>query len=775
MTRPSLSLGAWQAGSDAFSAACGGHELRVTCPTDGLFRVSLHPQARPWEPTPAIAPASNPLHLTVHDRGDAWKVEAGGFCLTITRSALSLTLADADGTPLLAGVTPVLEAGIWRLEAPLTPETRCYGLGEKTGFLDKRGRRYAMWNTDDPSPHIETLDPLYVSIPWAILSANAVAAGLYLDDPTRTTWDVGKTEPDRLSVTTPRDGLELYVVAGPALAQVVERFTALTGRMPMPPLWAIGYQQSRWSYDSAERMREVVREYRSRGIPLDVLYADIDYMDGYRVFTWNPETFPDPSGLLADLKADGVRVVPIVDPGVKIDGAYPTFAEGAARDMFVKDRDGLPLIGEVWPGKVCFPDFARAEVRQFWGDAHQGYLDAGVAGIWCDMNEPSLFDTPTKTMPLDARHGDDGNQSHAEVHNLYGSWMAQATREGLARLRPDERPFVLSRAGFAGIQRHAAVWTGDNFSIWSHLEQSLPMVMNMGLSGLAFAGPDVGGFSGDCVGELLARWTQLGAFTPFFRNHAAQGTCDQEPWVFGAEVEESCRRAIRMRYEWLPYFYTAFRHASLTGQPIFRPLVYDFPGDPDVTDCCDQAMVGPHVMVAPVVRPGVRKRLVYLPAGDWIDFWSGECLAGGAHVVVDAPLERMPLFVRAGAVLPRGPWAPSIDQLDRTRLALHVYPAGRMRGDWYDDDGKSLAYQHGTYNHWTIAGAHEGDRLHLALSAQHQGYTSPTRNLTLILHGVSGALEVRCEGQLLAWRHEGPDVVIEAPFASGAFTVSGLA
>jgi alpha-glucosidase len=288
-------------------------------------------------------------------------------------------------------------------------------------------------------------------------------------------------------------------------------------------------------------------------------------------------------------------------------------------------------------------------------------------------------------------------------------------------------------------------------------------------------GPDVGGFSGDCVGELLARWTQLGAFTPFFRNHAAKGTCDQEPWVFGAEVEEICRRAIRMRYEWLPYLYTAFWQAACTGRPILRPLVYDYPDDPDVVDCCDQAMVGPDVMVAPVVRPGVRKRLVYLPAGDWSDFWTGERHAGGTYIAVAAPLERMPLFVRAGAIVPRGAWAPSVDQLDRKQLELHVYPAEQMRGEWYDDDGMSMAYQRGAFNHWTIAGSRDGDRLHLTLSARHEGYASPTRNLKWVLHGVSGAAEVRFEGQTLTWHQEGPDRVVETAFGPGTLTVSGLA
>jgi len=769
-----LKLETWRAHADALVALLDSHELRITCPLPGMLRISLYPKGQAWQPTPAIALFDPTRPLRIRDHGASLHVEAEGVSLSLATESLRMAFFDKDGMPLLEGLLPTCEAGVWRLDTPLAPETRCYGLGEKTGFLDKRGRRYTMWNTDDPSPHIETLDPLYVSIPWAILFTQGRVVGLYLDDPTRTHWDVGRDDPDHLEVTTPREGLDLYLVAGPELDQVVERYTALTGRMPMPPLWAIGYQQSRWSYDSAARMREVVREYREREIPLDVLYADIDYMDGYRVFTWNAETFPEPETLMADLLREGVRVVPIVDPGVKKDGAYPPFTEGIRHGYFVKDRDGLPLLGEVWPGDVCYPDFAQPEVRRWWGDWHRGYLDAGVAGIWCDMNEPSTFDSPTKTLPLDARHGEDGSLTHDRVHNLYGSWMAEATREGLSRARPDERPFVLSRAGFAGIQRHAAVWTGDNFSIWAHLEQSLPMVMNMGLSGLAFVGPDVGGFSGDCQGELLARWTQVGAFTPFFRNHAAKGTCDQEPWVFGPEIEAVCREAIRMRYAWLPYLYTAFWRASQQGEPILRPLVYDFPDDPEVLDLADQAMVGRDLMMTPVFRPGVRKRAVYLPAGEWVDYWSGERLAGGRHHLVDAPLERLPLFVRAGAVLPRGSWAPSVERLDRSRLTLHVYPAEAMAGAWYDDDGRSLAYARGEYNLWTITGGRDEAGLWLKLNADHAGYDSPTKALRLVIHGLVGVADVSSEGPPVDWRLDGQDLVVEAPMAAASWRVSGL-
>lgn len=753
----------WSLESDTFLLPLGAETLRVRV-GHGIVRLTL--ATKELTPTPAVLPFEA-LPPEVGHGGTGLVIQAGGITLHLGTTLLIDFLGQSG--PYLEGLQLKRDG----FELPLLDGTRCYGLGEKTGYLDHRGRRFQMYNTDDPSPHLENLDPMYVSIPWLVLFREGRVCGLFLDDPGRSTWDLGRTDPDLLTAESERGELDLYLVAGPSFEKLLERFSGLTGRMPMPPRWALGYQQSRWSYPSAEEILRVAAEYRRREIPCDVLYADIDYMDGYRVFTWDPERFPDPRGLTDTLRADGFKLVPIIDPGVKIDKDFPVYQDGLEKEVFCR-RDDQPYTGEVWPGLVHFPDFFRPEVRSWWGEQHKKLLRDGVAGIWNDMNEPAVFDTPTHTMPEDVLHGD--GVPHSSVHNLYGWEMDRATFEALSRLRPQERPFLLSRAGYAGIQRYAAVWTGDNVSLWPLLEQSLPMLMNLGLSGVPFVGADVGGFSADCSGELLARWTQLGAFYPFFRNHAAQGTRSQEPWVFGPAIERICRRYIRLRYELLPYLYTAFWRTSQFGMPLLRPLVFDFPNDPDVGAIFDQALVGPSLMVAPITRPQSEHRAVYFPEGEWRDFWTGEVISsgpGGQWQLVQAPLDRLPLFVRSGAVIPRGAWAPSIEQLDKERLELEVFPGPALFGDWYDDDGISFGFRSGNYAHWLFSGEMEGDRLRIRLEALHGGF-EPPKTVSILIRGFREAEEVTLDGFPCLFVTTPDGLRIESSWSAGEWVLSGL-
>jgi alpha-glucosidase len=397
---------------------------------------------------------------------------------------------------------------------------RYFGCGERTGGLEKTGSHQVFWNVDPPSPHTPSLNNLYTSVPFVLALDRGQAWGIFVDNPGRVEFDLAHEDPHRAWFATASGDLIYYVFAGPTPRDVVARYTELTGRIPLPPLWALGYHQSRWGYQSAEELRDLAREFRRRDLPCDALYLDIDYMDGYRVFTWDRERFPDLPGLVADLGAQGFRVVTIVDPGVKVDEHYAVYVEGRDADYYCKTSSGSEYRNVVWPGVCAFPDFTAPEVRAWWGALHGPLVDAGVAGIWCDMNEPTVFIPAAATMPPDVVHLGDGNaRLHAQVHNLYGSLMARATREGLERLRPAHRPFVISRSGYAGLQRHALHWTGDNSSWWEHLAMSMPQLQNLGLAGLAWVGVDVGGFAGDATGELLARWTELGVFQPFCRNH----------------------------------------------------------------------------------------------------------------------------------------------------------------------------------------------------------------------------------------------------------------
>ncbi len=555
------------------------------------------------------------------------------------------------------------------LSLALAKRESLHALGEGVGPLDQRGRAREFWNLDVLG-HASCVHPslrgLYVSIPFALSLRAGRAAGIFCDNPGRQTWDLGQTDPARWQLTTDTGTLDLYLFLGPEVARVVGRYTELTGRTPLPPRWALGYHQCRFGYTSRAEIERIAREFRRRRIPCDALWLDIDHMDGHRVFTFGKK-FPRPRDMLARLKRQGFHVVAIANPGVKNDAQFGVLRRGRARDAFVKTSDGRhDFIGKVWPGKCRFPDFLDARVRGWWAREQARFMRLGLAGIWCDMNEPALFDTPGKTFPNDCVHrvnrsrdlqvapltvaqaeaSDYTQIPHAAVHNLYGLAMARAAREGALLAVPGERPFVLTRAGYAGIQRYATVWTGDNSSTWQHLADSVPMLLNLSLSGVAFCGADAGGFLDSPTPELFVRWMQLAAFTPFFRNHSNKDSRPQEPWAFGPEAERICRKFIALRHRLLLKLEKLFAETHATGAPVMRPLLYHFQDDPVAVACNDQFLLGPDLLVAPVLLPGVTARCVYLPRGKWKDFWSRRVFRGPRHIVAPAPLERIPLFVR---------------------------------------------------------------------------------------------------------------------------------
>jgi alpha-glucosidase len=631
---------------------------------------------------------------------------------------------------------------------------RVLGAAERTDPLDRRGQTITFWNTDPPQGHGAATRAMYVSIPfWLGLRAGR-AYGIQLDSAARAELDAGATHPERLVFGTARGELTYHVFAGPTPADVLARYVDLTGHMPLPPRWALGYQQSRWSYYPQEHLRHIAREFRERRIPCDALYLDIDYMDGYRDFTWSPRRYPDPAGLLRELADQGFKMVPIIDPGIKVDPTDPTFGEGLACDAFCRRPDGTLFTGHVWPGECAFPDFSQAAVREWWGERHRGLVEAGVAGIWDDMNEPSLTTFLSlgegiahgTTMPPDVVHragGADGAPlPHAAFHNAYGLEMARATYEGLARLRPEQRPFVLTRAGSAGIQRYAAVWTGDNHSWWAHLRLAVRMCLGLGLCGVPFAGADVGGFWEDATGELLVRFTQLGAALPFFRNHSALGTHDQEPWAFGQPYEALCRQAIELRYRLLPYLYSAFEQAAAHGAPIARALAYAFPEDDAAVVVDDQFLLGDALLVAPILDEDAQGRAVYFPTGTWVDVETGERRTGPARAEVAAPLDVLPLFAREGAIVPLGPVMQYVGERPTDPVTLACYlgaPGSRAAGVLYEDDGQTLAYRSGTMRHTRFAASHAEDRIQLDMAGPEGAYDPGAHAWVAELHLPNGA------------------------------------
>jgi alpha-glucosidase len=476
---------------------------------------------------------------------------------------------------------------------------------------------------------------------------------------------------------------------------VLERYTELTGRIPLPPRWALGNHQSRWGYTSADRVLEIARTFRERDLPLDAIYLDIDYMSGYRVFTWDAERFSDPAELVRQLDGLGVKLVTIVDPGIKVDEDYAVYTSCREADLFCKTFWGGEYHNVVWPGKCAFPDFTNPHTREWWITQLPSLVDQGVAGLWCDMNEPTMFVPTPQSLPDDvAHHGENEAVLHAQVHNIYGQLMARATHEGLLELRPDRRPFVISRSGYAGLQRHALHWTGDNTSWWEHLWMSMPQLQNLGLSGYAWVGVDVGGFSGDATGELLARWMEFGIFQPFCRNHSAWDTRPQEPWAFGEPYESHIRSMLKLRQRLQPYLYTLFEEAHRSGAPILRPLLFEYPEDAATYTTDDEFLLGSALLIAPIARPGTEYRHVYLPTGDWVHYWTGERFSGPAHILAHAPLGQPAIYVRANTPVPLFSNAGVADPLT---WLVFIATEAEGTGDWYDDDGEGYAHLDGRF------------------------------------------------------------------------------
>ncbi|CAM4030690.1 TIM-barrel domain-containing protein [Cohnella lubricantis] len=698
--------------------------LSLTFLAEGMVRIRQFLGAAPEQATtPAVLPQPKADDFKLEESDTAYKASAAGLTVSVSKENGIFSVFGSGGGCLFEGKDLTWDAHRRiTLTAAMTDDSHFYGLGEKTGFLDKKGERYEMWNSDVYAPHVPDTEALYQSIPFLIhYRFGEAACGVFLDDPGRTAFDM-RTGGDRYAVQSESGNLDLYVLGGPKLKDVVKRYAALTGKPPMPPLWAIGYQQSRYSYMNQEDLLETARTMRAKRIPCDVLYLDIHYMEEYKVFTWDPARFPDPRGMMADLAEMGFHVVPIVDPGVKKDPKYPIYREGVERGCFCSKLEGDLFIGSVWPGPSAFTDYTDDKAAKWWGDLHQFYIDSGIKGIWNDMNEPSVFDTSSKTMDEDVVHANNGDpKTHGEWHNLYGMLMSKATYEGMARGLGGERPFVLTRAGYAGIQRYAAVWTGDNRSYWEHLAMSIPMVLNLGLSGVAFAGPDIGGFAHHTSGELVARWTQMGALFPFCRNHSAIDVIRQEPWRFGDRIEAVCREALNLRYRLMPYLYSLFYEATTTGLPIVRPLLLEYPEDRRAANLCDQFLLGRDLLAAPILRPGAAARSVYLPEGVWIDYRTGERLEGGRHVLADAPLEVMPLYVRAGAILPEQPLRQHTGEAAEGPLTLKVYAGGEGSFSLFEDDGKTFGYEQGAYRLREFVWTESGGERTLSARLLHDG------------------------------------------------------
>ncbi len=600
-----------------------------------------------------------------------------------------------------------------------------YGLGDKTGYLNKRNYIYEMWNTDNPAPQVDCFRALYKSIPFFMTLTNTHVYGLFMDNTYKSFFNMAQESEDYYYFGAVAGNLDYYYTAGDSLKEVLGGYTYLTGTCPVPQKWILGYHQSRWGYVYQEDIEEIADGMRNNDIPCDSIHFDIDYMEGYRVFTWNNKRYHgDPDGFLAKLAEHGFKPIVIVDPGVKKDEKYHVYQEGVEKGYFAKTPEGDVYINEVWPGESAYPDFGHSDVRKWWGENHRFLLKKGVRGIWNDMNEPASFKGP---LPDDVVFSDDDEPStHAKMHNVYGHLMAKATYEGLKEI-DGKRPFIITRACYAGSQKYTSAWTGDNHSMWGHLQMAIPQLCNLGMSGMPFVGTDVGGFGSDTTPELLCRWVQAGCFSPFFRNHSAMGTRRQEPWQFNEEVLSVYRKYVKLRYKLLPYIYDLFFQGEQTGEPIMRPLVYHYEKEEAARGCNDEFLLGENILVAPVVTQGMTKRMVYLPEGIWYDYWTKEKQVGPVWIVKDAPIDVCPMYVKAGSVIPTMEEMSYVGEKELDKLVLEVY-AGEGSYNHYLDDGEGFAYREGKYHQYRFTVDAAGN---VATEIVKDGYEKPYKEIVV--------------------------------------------
>ncbi len=617
-----------------------------------------------------------------------------------------------------------------------------FGLGDKPTHLNLKGGRFENWGTDQYGFQRNT-SPLYKNIPFYIGLHHGISYGVFFDNSFKSFFDFASERRNVTSFWAQGGEMNYYFMYGPEMEKVVEAYADLTGKPKLPPLWALGYHQCKWSYYPEEKVKEIASEFRSRDIPCDAVYLDIDYMEGFRCFTVNKEYFPDMKKMVADLKSDGFKTVVIIDPGIKVDKDYWVFQEGIENDYFCKRADGPYMKGKVWPGDCYFPDFTNPEVREWWAGLFKELIsEYGIVGVWNDMNEPAVMEVESKTFPLDVRHDYDGHPcSHRKAHNVYGMQMARATYHGVKEHVYPKRPFIITRSAYSGAQRYTSSWTGDNIASWEHLTVANVQCQRSAMSGFSFIGSDIGGFTERPTPELFARWIQLGVFHVFCRVHSSGDHGEQEPWSFGDEVEAISRKYIKLRYELLPYMYTNFWRHVEDGTPMLKPLVMENQDDINTHYRVDEFLVGRHLFVCPVTNPNELGRRVYHPKGNWYNYWTDEIVQGGKENYVEAPLDIIPFFIREGAIIPKYPAMNYVGEkkIEQQRLDVY-YKNGEEKSELFEDKGDGFDYKKGLYSLKSFKLIGNGNSL---VIYQHKTgkYFTDYENYEVVLHGMPFAIK----------------------------------
>lgn len=716
--------------------------LEVSFLASDLVRLSWSPGIEPL--AYGIAQAEwPPVQTTLSRAGDGWliksdrlrvEVDSGGAIhfSSPEENRLRTDLAPERRDPLFPESGFLHQKPHWTLRTLLAPETAIYGLGLRAFPLNLRGRSYRMWNTDPPGGYAPGVDPLYMCIPvylavhhggsYLVFYENSYPATFSL--PQSAQSETGNDPSSTAEAAFEGGMLRYYFIPGPP-ARALERYSQLTGRAPLPPRWALGYHQSRWGYQSETDIREVARGFKDNDLPISAIHLDIDYMRDFRVFTVDPERFPNLAGLVEELSGQGIRLVTILDPGVKLDPGYEVYDEGLKLNAFCRLPDKTVLKALVWPGWSVFPDFTDPRVREWWGAQYPKLLSQGIAGIWHDMNEPAAFaGWGDFTLPLPTLHELEGRGgTHVEAHNLYGLLMNKAGFVAMEKYSPERRPWLLTRSGWAGVARYAWCWTADIETSWNALRQTISSVLGLSLSGVPFSGSDIGGFSGVPDPELYLRWFQMAAFMPFFRMHSTKEVPPREPWRHGEAIMGIVREFLRLRYRLMPYLYTLAWECAQTGWPLVRPLFWPDAAKPDLWGVDDAFLLGDSLLIAPVLKPGEDSRAVALPSGEWFDFWDDSTYEGSSQVELPVCLERIPVLVRAGSILPLE---------EQGVLQLHIYPTshGESQASLYSDAGDG--YGAWRLDHFVSRAARGG----IEITRREEGrYVFPYQKIIVKIHG----------------------------------------
>jgi len=728
---------------DGLSVLLSNAKVRITVYSPTIIRIHFSKATGFDDQSYAVISQPSEVKFEFADGATA-NLKTDSARLEITKSPFRVRLFDHKGR-LLNEDEPAFGTG-WNGEQATTykkmqANERFIGLGEKTGPLNRKGEGYTNWNTDYFA-YPAGADPIYQTLPFYIGQHAEVVYGIFMDNSYKSHFNFGASN-DRFSSFTIEGGeMNYYLFAHSSVTKIIESYTWLTGRIPMPPLWGLGLQQCRYSYYPDKEVLTVAKTFRDKGIPADAIVLDIHYMDKYKLFTWDKERFPNPKSMNDQLKSLGFHTVIIIDPGVKVEKGYAAYEDGVKENIFLKYPDGTNYTGQVWPGWCHFPDFTNYKAREWWGFKFKDLVASGVEGFWNDMNEPATWGQ--RFPDLVEFHFEGKKASHRKGHNLYGLQMVKSTYEGTRKLLGNKRPFILTRAGYSGIQRYSAVWTGDNVSSDEHMLAGVRLLNSMGLTGVPFTGMDVGGFTGGPSKELFGRWVSIGAFSPFFRIHSAVDSKESDPWSYGEKIEAINKNYISLRYKLLPYIYSAFAEASRTGMPINRSLAINHTTNAMIYDgkYQNQYYFGPSIMVCPVESTKDMTRILLPDADGWYSLYNDQFYQGGKDEVVDCPIEKLPVFAKGGSIILMQSQVNHTGEKPTDTLLVHVYNGKKsIPTTYYEDDGESYQYETGSFHKRSIVV--EPARKQVSFGKVDGSFGSKFRKAKVIFHGFP---EVKANG-----------------------------